>query len=433
MDRLRKCKLENLLHTSITTSATCLWILQQENSCKMVQPWVYTTVLLCLYGFFKEMKPSEPFLTPFLKGFHNNITENQLEQIYPVWTYSYLGMLAIALLVTDLARYKPIIITEALAYLTTRIILLAGHSVAIMQLMQFAYGVATATEIAYYAYIYAAVSSHHYQKVTSYTRMAILCGRSCAGFIGQLLVSLHVADLYTLNVISTVSVCIALILALLLPNIDSSYLQSDNNDAQPNAILSNFNQMSQTYETADHSTSQQVNFQHGSTSASQLQNTPENNATVTPEIKDNQTVPLSWRQQILIFCYLFASQIKSTYSNRTILRWSLWWALATCGELQVGNYVENLWDVIYPSRKHNEEVYNGLVLAIATLLGAAAALALAYIKFDWCIFGELMAGIVSILDGLLLLIISLTNQIWLCYACYIIFRASYALLITIAR
>ena len=399
----------------------------------MVQPWVYTTMVLCLYGFFKEMKPSEPFLTPFLKGFHNNLTESQLEQIYPVWTYSYLGILAIALLVTDLARYKPIIITEALAYLATRIILLAGHSVAIMQLMQFAYGVATATEIAYYAYIYAAVSSHHYQKVTSYTRMAILCGRSCAGFLGQILVSLHAADLYTLNIISTVSVCIALVLALLLPNVDSSYLQSNNDDVQPNAIISNANQMSQTPETTMYTENQQVNFSPDPTLESQLQDNSKNNTIMHPEVKNNQAMPLGWKQQILHFFYLFALQIKSIYSNRIILRWSLWWALATCGELQVGNYVENLWDVIYPSRQHNEEVYNGLVLAIGTLLGAAAALGLAYVKFDWCIFGELMAGIVSILDGFLLLVMSLTNQIWLCYACYIIFRASYALLITIAR
>ena len=28
--------------------------------------WVYATVMLCCYGFFKEFKPSEPFLNPYL-------------------------------------------------------------------------------------------------------------------------------------------------------------------------------------------------------------------------------------------------------------------------------------------------------------------------------------------------------------------------------
>ena len=28
--------------------------------------WVYVTAILCFFGFFKEFKPSAPFLTPFL-------------------------------------------------------------------------------------------------------------------------------------------------------------------------------------------------------------------------------------------------------------------------------------------------------------------------------------------------------------------------------
>ena len=33
--------------------------------------WLYATVILCCYGFFKEFKPSEPFLTPYLVDFKN--------------------------------------------------------------------------------------------------------------------------------------------------------------------------------------------------------------------------------------------------------------------------------------------------------------------------------------------------------------------------
>ncbi len=28
--------------------------------------WLYATIILCCYGFFKEFKASEPFLTPYL-------------------------------------------------------------------------------------------------------------------------------------------------------------------------------------------------------------------------------------------------------------------------------------------------------------------------------------------------------------------------------
>jgi thiamine transporter 2/3 len=29
-------------------------------------PWATTTLILCLYGFLKELRPSEPFLTEYL-------------------------------------------------------------------------------------------------------------------------------------------------------------------------------------------------------------------------------------------------------------------------------------------------------------------------------------------------------------------------------
>ena len=33
-----------------------------------MKPWISTTGLLCLYGFLKELRPSEPFLTEYLIG-----------------------------------------------------------------------------------------------------------------------------------------------------------------------------------------------------------------------------------------------------------------------------------------------------------------------------------------------------------------------------
>ena len=39
--------------------------------------WLYATIILCLYGFFKEFKPSEPFLTPYLVDF-KNFTKNEV-------------------------------------------------------------------------------------------------------------------------------------------------------------------------------------------------------------------------------------------------------------------------------------------------------------------------------------------------------------------
>lgn len=40
--------------------------------------WALPTGLLCAYGFFCSVRPSEPFLTRYLLGLHKNLTETQV-------------------------------------------------------------------------------------------------------------------------------------------------------------------------------------------------------------------------------------------------------------------------------------------------------------------------------------------------------------------
>lgn len=42
--------------------------------------WIGATVVLCLYGFFKEFKPSEPFLTPYLTSPVKNFTKDEVKK-----------------------------------------------------------------------------------------------------------------------------------------------------------------------------------------------------------------------------------------------------------------------------------------------------------------------------------------------------------------
>ena len=339
--------------------------------------WIKATLFLCLYGFFKEMKPSEPFLTPYLKAPPMNLTEEQLDnQIYPVWTYSYLVTLFVVFLVTDLLKYKPVIITEGLAYLTTRILLIWARGVLSMQFMQFGYGVATGAEVAYYSYIYAVVDRGHYLVVTSYTRAAVLVGRMMSGVVGQLLISLEVTDYLTLNYISLGSVSIACCITLLLPKASGNVFITD----------------------------------------------PENEP-----IRQQMSCFSSWKRTM----YVMFHDFKLCYSNKELLRWSLWWAFATCGEFQVENYVQNLWDVIYPS--HNHKIYNGGVTALSHLTGSLVAVMLAYVKINWSVFGELCLGVVSVADAFFLFLSAQTSSIWVAYIMYILFRTAYTFLITIAR
>ena len=75
-------------------------------------------------------------------------------QIFPVWTYSYLSVLVPVFLLTDWLRYKPVLVFQCVALLITTALLRWAHSVPAMQIMQFFYGVVTASGVAYYSYIY---------------------------------------------------------------------------------------------------------------------------------------------------------------------------------------------------------------------------------------------------------------------------------------
>lgn len=76
-----------------------------------MQDWIKITLVLCLFGTLREIRPSEPFVTEFLLGEWRNITEDQLNrEVYPVGTYSYLALLVVVFLITDFLRFKPVII-----------------------------------------------------------------------------------------------------------------------------------------------------------------------------------------------------------------------------------------------------------------------------------------------------------------------------------
>ncbi|XP_069952696.1 thiamine transporter 1 isoform X3 [Cherax quadricarinatus] len=351
--------------------------------------WLRTCLLLCLYGFFKELRPSEPFLTEYLLGPQQNLTENQVYyDVYPVWTYSYLSLLVVVFLLTDLLRYKPVIVFEGIGYVVTWSLLLWARGVEAMQFMEFTYGIATSTEVAYYTYIYAKVSAKFYQRVTSYTRAALLTGRFMSGVFAQVLTSTELMDYHTLNYFSLASVTIAFIIACCLDPVSSSiyfhrqqYLPTSEEDSS--VILS------------DHHIQETI------------------------KEKISKVAGFIW------------NDFKSAYSNKYLLKWSIWWAFATCGNFQVGNYIQPLWESIAPMDE-NENLYNGAVEASQTLLSALAAFGVGYLHLNWEYFGEGTLAIISLIDGLLLFFMGLTSSIAVGYINYIVFRVSYQVLITVA-
>ncbi|KAF7656492.1 hypothetical protein LDENG_00040090 [Lucifuga dentata] len=366
------------------------------------EDWRYPTTLLCIYGFFSTVKPLEPFLIPFLTGPDKNLTTEQVNnQIFPVWTYSYLSVLVPVFLLTDWLRYKPVVVFQCVTLFITTAMLLWTQSVAAMQAMQFFYGVVTASEVAYFSYIYSVVDLEKYRKATSYSRSVQLLGYTVGSVLGQLLVSFNLISYNYILVFTLVLTSIALLTSCLLPMPHRSMF---------------FHCKKATKETNKHDDDGEVN-------ATQLRS-----GASTEEIggRDEKAEEKGCGRVLLQLWKDFLQ----CYSSRQLLYWSVWWAMATCGYNQTVNYVQVLWEHVQPSQ--NFSIYNGGVEAVSNLLSAATAYGIGFTEVKWEQWGELALGGFSGLGATALFLMTFIGNIWVCYTGYIIFKCLYMLLITIA-
>lgn len=81
---------------------------------------------------------------------------------------------------------------------------------------------------------------------------------------------------------------------------------------------------------------------------------------------------------------------------------------------------------------HLNEAWNGGVEATSTLAGAFLAFAFAYIKLNWALVGEILLIVISIIDGIILVVMGYAQNIWIAYLGYLLYRPLFQMLITIA-
>ncbi|KAL7306080.1 hypothetical protein TKK_0001536 [Trichogramma kaykai] len=368
--------------------------------------WSTISLILCVFGFFKEFRPNEPFVTNYLNGTWKNFTLEQVNQeIFPVSTYAYLATLILVFLLTDLIRYKPVIILCGLSGAATFITIIFGTTIFHMQIVEFLYGLLLSTEVAYYTYIYAKVDKERYQKVTSHTRGAFLLGRFMAGVFAQLTISFKILDYEQLNYVTVASLIIATIWALFLPPVDQSiyFHRSEPSITDISASLGS----PDSYHTLSASSSHRI----------------------------SQTETKTFFIKIKHAYYLLWEDFIKAYTNRHVVKWSLWWAFATCGYLQVISYIQVLWENAVKHTEPNSndfQIYNGAVEAVYTLISALVVFCVGNLHFNWPLVGEAILSIFSFIEGFLLIASYMCDNIWVLYAAYVAFGVIYHSIITVA-
>lgn len=350
--------------------------------------WKFAVIFLCFYGYMASIKPGEPFITPYLLSPEKNFTREQVtNEITPVLTYSYMAVLVPAFLLTDFLRYKPVLIIQGMSQVSIWLLLLLGGTLVQMQLMEFFYGITMACRVAYSSYIFSLVSPGLYQRVAGYSRTSVLLGVFTSSVLGQLCLSLGNITYYTLSAVSLGFVSFGLVLSVCLP--------------WPKRSL--FFNRSQEQEKATKAETDKMNpAQSGEKS--------------------------KWKESVLVQMLL---ELKHVVKMPNLRLWSLWWIFNSTGYYLVLFYVHILWNKVYPATE-NKHVYNGAVEAASTLLSALSSLIAGYTKIRWNVWSELVIASITVLQAGLLLLMGITDNIWVCYVAYVLFRSFYQFLVPIA-
>ncbi|XP_077396634.1 solute carrier family 19 member 3b [Festucalex cinctus] len=373
--------------------------------------WAFPTAVLSLYGFFANCRIAEPFLTPYLIGPYKNISEEVVTNyLFPIWTYSYLAFLFPVFLLTDFLRYKPLIVVQGLFLVSNYVLLCFAPGLLAMVFLEIHYAVVTATEVAYFSYIYSVIPLENYQRATGYLRSAVLFGYTFGAGLGQVLVSSAGMDYFYINAITLGVVSVAFLISFWLPMPQRSMFFQGRTTA-----------------ALDRQSQQELPGRTDGLDETAAGATDTSSGKEKMERNDN--AGSCSRTNVLSAGHLLWKSFRESYSSRHLIYWSLWWALATAGYTQILNYIQLMWDHIEPSA--TSSVYNGGVEAACSLVGAAAAFSVGYIKVNWSVWGELALGLFSAIGAGAVFLIVLTSNIWACYAGYALFKSCYMLLITI--
>ncbi|CAF91078.1 unnamed protein product, partial [Tetraodon nigroviridis] len=369
--------------------------------------WKYPTFILCIYGFFSTVRPIEPFLFAYLTGPDKNLTAEELNnQIFPMSTYGNLAAQIPIFLLTDWLRYKPVVILECVALFTTTALNLWTASVPGQQASEFFFGVATASEVAYYSYIYSMVPVNKYRKATSYVRSVQLLGYTVGAVLAQLIFSFKLLSFNNIAILTLILLAIGLFTSFLLPVPQWSMF------------------FHKKTKVTDLEFPGELNTKHVERTG-EIKDKGEETANTTEDPQE-----LAVEQTCGKVLLKMIRDSRDSFSSRKLLYWSLWWVMATCGFTQIVSFVQSLWEHVQPSQ--NASIYNGGVEAVSNLLSAATVYAIGYKEDRWERWEELALGAFSGLCSGALFVMTFSNNIWVCYVSFVIFKCLYMVLMTLA-
>uniref|UniRef100_A0A1I8EU19 Uncharacterized protein n=1 Tax=Wuchereria bancrofti TaxID=6293 RepID=A0A1I8EU19_WUCBA len=234
---------------------------------------------------------------------------------------------------TDILRYKPIVIMEAVALCFTWILLI--------------WRIASACELGYESYMFLMVDKKYYKLVSSYTRAATLIGRFFAYILAQFLISFNYGSYLLLNQISFGAVCVIIPTAIAFPPITKEIINSKAESQSKKAVD----------DTREKETSE--------VSSDKTAKVKDSSDVKSRDIKESVDLKENIIYRMEEYFHFILRELKIFKRNKNVLKWSIWWALTSCGFYQITNYVQSLWATM----QIISDNFNGITECINTLIG----------------------------------------------------------------
>ncbi|KAI6185017.1 Folate-like transporter 2 [Aphelenchoides bicaudatus] len=266
----------------------------------------FLPAFIVFYSFIKEIKVGEPFLFKYQTEVLNLTSEQIKSEIYPFNPYAYLISLIPIFLLTDFLLYKPTMLVEILGQIGFRASLVFFKSVFSQIVGIIVYGMASASEIGFFSYVYARLEKDEYRRLTSWTRAGTMCGRTLGYGLSQLIILTHLGNYYTLNVIAFIMPCIVLIFCICMPSVSWKRM------------------------------------------AARIEESRVERALAKQTTVENIPMPQSYGQYLHQRITTLHTDFKQIYSSAVVRRWSFYWAMGTSLSLQFALLSQTLWGEIQP-------------------------------------------------------------------------------------
>ncbi|XP_067668678.1 thiamine transporter 1-like [Haliotis asinina] len=435
--------------------------------------WRVAVVSLCGVGFLKELHFLGMFRDLYLTSATHNLTNDQLDfEAYPVYAYSYPCVLLLVLLITDLVFYKPTISLGILALIAYTALLTWGRSLLVIQLSIFTAAFSSTTDIAYFAYAFAVAEPEKFHKVSGFSRIALLLGRLLAYATGQMMVQVFHTDYFVLNCLTLGFVCLAFVVSMLLPSASLSTfqqviereLQSPSNGmfqtqnlahrgSHGNLSIQNShiqgetthakragNSVIKTYDIPGSSIDSSVlpyatgpTFYDIDTSSlgfsynDMMSECSDMSSLDRTRLEESQQLEDKDKENLKEKFMLSVNSFRETYTDMSVILWSVFWILATIVDFQVGASVHLL------GKEHEaRNATDASVESIYLLIAIFCVLLTSFLTVNWPSFETFFLGGTSLVQSLLVALIAVLNNVWMRRSLYIACRVLYQMTITIA-